>query len=118
MSLSSILGTIAGKVSGFITKDVEPAILALLGEIEHDAVAQIIPLAATAITEIGVSVAASPTQTVSGDLDAIVAVAKATLPKIEQAALTATANDVLTAAAAAVNTAKAAAATPAPAPAA
>ena len=40
MSLSSILGTIAGKVSGFITKDVEPAILALLGEIEHDVVAR------------------------------------------------------------------------------
>ena len=115
MSLSSILGTIAGKVSGFITKDVEPAILALLGEIEHDVVAQIIPLAATAITEAGVSIAANPTQSVSGDLDTILAVAKATLPKIEQATITATANDVLTAAAAAVNSAKAAAVPPAPA---
>lgn len=113
MSLSSILGTLAKKVSGFIVNDVEPAILNLLDVIVHDTVAQIIPLAAVALTEATTAMEAQGTQSVSGDLDIIIATAKATLPKVEQAAITATAQDVMTAAQAAVASAKTTAAAPA-----
>ena len=118
MSLSSVLGTLAGKVSGFITKDVVPALLNLLGVIEHDVVSLIIPMAAEALTEIGTGIATGGTQTVAGDLDIVAAVAKATLPKVEKAALSATSLDIVTAAQAAVaaaGTALAKTATPAPA---
>lgn len=117
MSLSSVLGTLAGKVSGFITKDIEPAILNLLGLIRHDVVAAIVPLATEAVGEIGVALAANPTQSVASDIDIISTVAKATLPKLEQAAISATALEVVAGAkaalanAAAANTSASAAAT-------
>lgn len=92
----NLLKTIALAASGLFTTKIEPAILGLLETIEHDLVAQLLPIVAEAASELSVAISA-PGATLATDVATFIALVPATAVKVEAAGISATVHDVSTA---------------------
>lgn len=89
---------IGNYVSGFWNTELEPWLMALGTEVEHDIVTQVFPLAQAAFAELAANAVSG--NTLSNQAIAAGTVLTSTAQKVEQAAINATIHDVTTAVAA------------------